>query len=1193
MLALADAVAANVGRPRAGRLFRFHRTARRLTQRMDQVVATAWMNALARFQGGISDKALRTALASRDLAAAQAAVAASGFGRMMRDLEDPLARTAVAAGDASAQVLSAGGFGMQFNASHPNVILFARDRSAELVKGVTETAREAVRTVIALGAQEGLTVVQQARAIREVVGLPPNWTAAPHRLAQELRAGHAEAAAARRLSAVDKARIRSRIAAGTVDDKFVEEIRTRYTASLINRRALNIARSETIRAVNFGQQESWQQATRSGVLPTQSRRFWFPTPTPTLCPRCAQIPDMNPKGVRLDQPFDTPFGPIMYPPAHTDCRCGMGLGVPPGARRAAPPVGRRAPVTPLEKVAAPGRGAELPVEQLAAEQARVSGIDPRVLQISDAELHAGATKFSGGRTGAAVAEYKQGRIILYRRAFRTAEQVRSTVAHEATHLKFATAAHRDRTLVKDILRDYDLLHKEDGVTAYSRAHWNAAPYYKPMGTPTRGGFFYTLPVEETLAEIQAEAVAGRVVGSARFRALLDRVEKAYAKKPGKAYVAPGYRRTLRREIAAAPVPKPVPGAPGSAVGQPFSPANHAAIDVYARGEGALAINAELRGIPYVSQFTKADVKKLIAQLDDAFTKVPPAVRARTVWRGAHLPLMREGQIVIDKGFTSTTARRAVIQRFLGEAVARKGTIPTVLKIRLPAGSYSMEMLAPGKFAGEAESLLPRGTAFRVNKVRQLTARAYEKEIGPLTKGLKAQLGETGTISFVEVEPIVPPIAADIPGLLSAGGLPPVVSPLPAPLTLESFTERAAAREFRNLGQVADELKKLVPEADIASIEFSSAEASQAGSYGFFDPATRTIHLSRDASERLVAFWQGDRDVRAVNALRTLVHEYIHSTSPMLRAGKMGEWWPFVEEGIVESRAHAATLRFLYGSGEVPEAVLRSFTSYTTEVKALGWVEKQFGKDFIEQLWATPESTGRTKLLSAKVRGWLEDVLPKRGFTVRETNAVLSDLGDDAWHILRVGDQVRLPQMTRKDLQTLFNEQYDVKFKAPRVKQVATAFDRPPLPPTERAARALRTHKPATAAKQRAGDAQQLAIARTGRGKLTPDNEPVDVVLTDVKGRTVGVEVKTFLDQVNDKVTMHPDSLARKQSWARQAKARLATIVVDMRDQFGYRFLYSGKRYYVRLGAGSFRLGTMQGFKSLAAAMRFIQEAGAL
>lgn len=129
---------------------------------------------------------------------------------------------------------------------------------------------------------------------------------------------------------------------------------------------------------------------------------------------------------------------------------------------------------------------------------------------------------------------------------------------------------------------------------------------------------------------------------------------------------------------------------------------------------------------------------------------------------------------------------------------------------------------------------------------------------------------------------------------------------------------------------------------------------------------------------------------------------------------------------------------------------------------------------------------------------------------------------------------------------------------------------------QRKQHALRTHKPSTAAKQRVGRANEERIARMLGTKPNGDNDPLDVVLT-LGGRTHGLEVKTFTDNSNDKVTMHPESLARKEKWARKEKAALHTVVIDARRTFNdgaHRKDYSGHGLYYRAGAGSFRLAGM-------------------
>jgi hypothetical protein len=125
----------------------------------------------------------------------------------------------------------------------------------------------------------------------------------------------------------------------------------------------------------------------------------------------------------------------------------------------------------------------------------------------------------------------------------------------------------------------------------------------------------------------------------------------------------------------------------------------------------------------------------------------------------------------------------------------------------------------------------------------------------------------------------------------------------------------------------------------------------------------------------------------------------------------------------------------------------------------------------------------------------------------------------------------------------------------------------------RAARAVASHKPVTLQRRRHADLRQADMARFIGGRQTGDNEPFDVI----RGRSA-IEVKTLIDQRNDKITMHPDSLARKQKDAKRF-SRVYTLVVD--DRPG-----SGGKLYLREGLGSFRLGAMQPISRAELARKF-------
>ena len=77
-------------------------------------------------------------------------------------------------------------------------------------------------------------------------------------------------------------------------------------------RVENIARTESIWGLT-PESRIVEEAARQGTLDRASfRRFWLVTPDDRLCPECRAIPGMNPDGVRLDEPFQTPGGPFCF-----------------------------------------------------------------------------------------------------------------------------------------------------------------------------------------------------------------------------------------------------------------------------------------------------------------------------------------------------------------------------------------------------------------------------------------------------------------------------------------------------------------------------------------------------------------------------------------------------------------------------------------------------------------------------------------------------------------------------------------------------------------------------------------------------------------------------------------------------------------------------------------------------------------
>src|ERR1043166_37674 len=136
-----------------------------------------------------------------------------------------------------------------------------------------------------------------ARVTAAVLGLTRQHAGTVQRLGERLAADGATAAARQQTSA-------------------------RAIRLLLRRRAQTIAETETHTLGQEGQRQLMLQAIRSGVVvEEQVRRYWETAEDERLCSLCEPIPDLNPQGVGITMPFQTPIGPVMAPTIHPLCRC--------------------------------------------------------------------------------------------------------------------------------------------------------------------------------------------------------------------------------------------------------------------------------------------------------------------------------------------------------------------------------------------------------------------------------------------------------------------------------------------------------------------------------------------------------------------------------------------------------------------------------------------------------------------------------------------------------------------------------------------------------------------------------------------------------------------------------------------------------------------------------------------------------
>jgi len=231
--------------------------------------------------------------------------------------------------------------GVRFDPSNPRVLEFARSYALDRLRQVNEATREAIRAVLVDAAQRSVPPAEVGRQLRQLLGLTDRQALAVQRFRQALATGHQEATPflSARGRALRDARYDRRLAQPVaLTPAQVDRMTGRYAERMVAHRAETVARTESIRMLAEGNQEAWRQAVGQGLVGGDDVvRRWVVARDERVCPVCQPIPGLNREGVGLEQPFQTPEGFLLLPPAHPDCRCVVWVRPRPGTAQAPPP----------------------------------------------------------------------------------------------------------------------------------------------------------------------------------------------------------------------------------------------------------------------------------------------------------------------------------------------------------------------------------------------------------------------------------------------------------------------------------------------------------------------------------------------------------------------------------------------------------------------------------------------------------------------------------------------------------------------------------------------------------------------------------------------------------------------------------------------------------------------------------------
>ena len=217
-----------------------------------------------------------------------------------------------------------------FDMVNPRTAAYLTEHGTKLVREITNSARRSVELTITESLRDGIGPVNTARRVRDAVGLTERQTQAVANYRRLLESRSEDALARSLRDRRFDATVSRAITSGVpLSEAQIARMSERYQERMESYRALTIARTESIRAVSAAQGEVWEQAAAEGWFPKGAiRRYWFYTADGKARESHVAIPELNPDGVGLDEPFETPEGTLMFPgdpdapPEETiNCRC--------------------------------------------------------------------------------------------------------------------------------------------------------------------------------------------------------------------------------------------------------------------------------------------------------------------------------------------------------------------------------------------------------------------------------------------------------------------------------------------------------------------------------------------------------------------------------------------------------------------------------------------------------------------------------------------------------------------------------------------------------------------------------------------------------------------------------------------------------------------------------------------------------
>ena len=223
---------------------------------------------------------------------------------------------------------------IRFDPLGERAVNILRTRGATLARELTASTEAGVRQALVNLTLQNATIPERARAIKQLIGLTSDQMKAVLNFRLQLETRQVLGVTVpsdRRLNAIEAAMVRRHMREGHFSQSQIDAMVDTYYQRLLRKRANDIARTESLNAVNSGQLELWEQGLDQGIFKdNEDRKYWIVTRDDRLRKTHAAIPSMNPQGVKIRSFFVTPFGTVSGPGDANigliNCRCTLVMG---------------------------------------------------------------------------------------------------------------------------------------------------------------------------------------------------------------------------------------------------------------------------------------------------------------------------------------------------------------------------------------------------------------------------------------------------------------------------------------------------------------------------------------------------------------------------------------------------------------------------------------------------------------------------------------------------------------------------------------------------------------------------------------------------------------------------------------------------------------------------------------------------